>query len=104
MRGPTPIHRPTFTPDQLAACTRLAQQHSAPQAQVARARLALLLHAEPTVGHATAARRLGRHPNWVRAWRRTWATTGFRLADRAGRGRKPAFSPSGGGDRQGPRL
>ena len=101
MPGPAPTHRPTFTPDQLAACERLVRQHTAPQAQVARARLALLLHAEPTLDHATAARRLGKHPNWVRRWRRTWATAGFRLADKPGRGRRPAFPPAGGGDGQG---
>jgi len=104
MPGPRPTHRPTFTPDQLAACDRLVRQHRAPQLQVARARLALLLHAEPTLGHATAARRLGKHPTWVRAWRRTWAREGFRLADQPGRGRKPAFPPTGGGDSQGAGL
>lgn len=101
MPGPAPTHRPTFAPDQLAACERLVRQHTAPQAQVARARLALLLHAEPTLDHATAARRLGKHPNWVRRWRRIWATEGFRLSDKPGRGRRPAFPPAGGGDGQG---
>jgi hypothetical protein len=51
------------------------------------------------VDNPTAGRRLGKHENWVRYWRRTWATAGFRLADQAGRGRKPAFPPSGGGHR-----
>ena len=73
-------------------------------AAVARARLALLLHAEPTLDHTAAARRLGKHPNWARRWRRTWATEGFRLTDRPGRGRKPAFPPAGGGDGQGAGL
>jgi len=104
MPGPAPTHRPTFTPDQLAACARLIRRPSAPQAQVARAQLARLLHAEPTLDHAAAARRLGKHPNWARKWRRTWATEGFRLADRPGRGRKPAFSPAAGGDGQGAGL
>ena len=101
MPGPRPTHCPTFTTAQLAACDRLVRQHRAPQLQVARARLALLLHADPTLDHATAARQLGKHPNWVRAWRRTWATEGFRLTDQPGRGRKPAFPPAGGGDGQG---
>ena len=104
MPGPAPTHRPTFTPEQLADCERLVRQPSAPQAQAARARLALLLHADPVLDHATAARRLGRHPNWVRDWRRNWACEGFRLADKPGRGRKPAFPPAGGGDGQGPGL
>jgi transposase len=77
---------------------------TAPQVQVARARLVLLLHAEPALDHAAAARRLGRHPNWVRDWRRPWAREGCRLADKPGRGRKPAFPPAGGGNGQGPGL
>ena len=104
MPGPAPTHRPTFTAGQLAACEQLARRHSAPQAQVARARLALLLHAEPDLDHPAAARRLGKHPNWVRRWRRIWATAGFRLTDQPGRGRKPAFPPAGGGDGQGAGL
>jgi hypothetical protein len=68
------------------------RQHNAPQLQIARARLALLLHADPGPDHA-AARRVGRHPNRVRGWRGTWTREGFRLADTPGRGRKPAFPP-----------
>jgi hypothetical protein len=104
MPGPAPTHRPTFTPAQLADCERLRRQHNAPQLPVARAKLALLLHRDPALDHATAARCLGKHPNWVRRWRRIWAAEGFRLTDRPGRGRKPAFPPSGRGDRQGARL
>jgi hypothetical protein len=91
MSGPSPRYRPDFTADQIAACERLVRRHSAPQALVYRAKLALLLLAEPTLDNPTAGRRLGKHENWVRYWRRTWATDGFRLADRPGRGRKPAF-------------
>jgi hypothetical protein len=69
------------------------RQHSAPQAQAYRAKLALLLPAEPTLDNPTAGRHPGKHENWVRYWRRTRATAGFRLADRPGRGRKPAFPP-----------
>ena len=104
MPGPAPTHRPTHTPQQLADCERLIRQHNAPQLQVARARLALLLHADPALDHATAARQVGKHPNWVRDWRRTWVREGFRLTDKPGRGRKPAFPPAGGGDGQGARL
>lgn len=104
MPGPAPTHRPTFTPEQLADCERLVRQHHAPQRQVARAKLALLLHDEPTLDHATAARRLGKHPNWVRGWRRLWAAEGFRLTDKPGRGRKPAFPPSRDRHGQGARL
>ena len=93
MPGPAPTYQPTFTPAQLAECQRVARRHSAPQAQVYRARLALLLHGDPTLDNVSAGRRLGKHENWVRYWRRIWATEGFRLADKPGRGRKPTFSP-----------
>lgn len=104
MPGPLPLYQPHFTSEQIAACERLVRQHTAPQAQVYRAKLAVLLHAQPTVDSPTAARQLGKHENWVRYWRRTWAIEGFRLADKPGRGRKPVFSPSGGGHRQGAGL
>ena len=104
MPGPPPTYQPTFTPDQLAECQRLVCRHTAPQLQVARARLALLLHDDPALDHATAARRLGKHPNWVRDWRRSWATDGFRLTDKPGRGRKPTVSPPAGGHGQGAGL
>ncbi len=71
---------------------------------MARAKLALLLHEEPGLDNVAAGRRLGKHENWVRYWRKAWATAGFRLADKGGQGRKPAFSPSGGGDGAGAGL
>lgn len=104
MPGPAPTYRPRLTPEEVAACERLLRRPTAPQAQVARATLALWLHAEPGLDTATAARRLGRHVNWVFRWRRAWATAGFRLTDKPGRGRKPALSPPGGGDRESPGL
>ena len=58
-----------------------------------RAKLALLLHEAPTLDNVSAGRRLGKHENWVRSWRRRWATDGFRLTDKPGRGRKPTLSP-----------
>jgi hypothetical protein len=101
MAGPAPRYQPTFTADELALCSRTARQHSAPQAQVYRARLALLLHEAPGLDNVAAGRQLGKHENWVRYWRRIWATEGFRLADRGGQGRKPAFPPAAGGAGEG---
>jgi hypothetical protein len=95
MPGPLPLYRPVFTDEQIAVCERLVRQHTAPQAQVFRAKLAILLHAQPARDNPSAGQQLGKHENWVRSWRRTWATEGFRLADKPGRGRKPVFSPSG---------
>ena len=71
---------------------------------MARAKLALLLHAQPDLDTAAAGRRLGKHGNRVFRWRRAWATEGFRLTDKPGRGRKPALSPPAGGDGQGAGL
>ena len=93
MPGPAPTYQPTFTPEQVADCERLVRQHRAPQLQVARAKLALLLHDDPTIDHPAAAQQLGKHPHWVRGWRRRWVHEGFRLTDKPGRGRKPTFSP-----------
>ncbi len=100
MPGPPPTYQPTFTPEQVAVCEQMVRRQSAPQAHVSRARLALVLHANPALDNVTASRRLGKHANWVRYWRRIWATTGFRLTDRPGRGRKPTVSPPVGGDGQ----
>jgi hypothetical protein len=104
MPGPLPQYQPAFTSEQIAACERVVRQHTAPQGQVYRAKLALLLQAQPALDNPTAARHLGKHENWVRYWRRIWATQGFRLADKPGRGRKPAFPPTGGGHGQGAGL
>ena len=96
MPGPVPSYRPTFTAEQVRDCERLVRQQNAPRVQVARAKLALLLHAQPGLDSVTAARHLGQHPNWAYTWRQRWATGGFALTDRPGRGRKPAFPPAGG--------
>ncbi len=104
MAGPAPTYQPTFADEQLVACQQLIRRHHAPQAQVHRAKLALLLHEHPALDNVTAGQRLGKHENWVRYWRKTWVQDGFRLTDKGGRGRKPAFSPSGGRDRQGAGL
>jgi hypothetical protein len=104
MAGPAPVYQPTFTAAQVALCERTARQHNAPQARVYRAKLALLLHERPALDNVAAGQRLGKHENWVRYWRRIWATEGFRLTDRGGQGRKPAFPPSAGRAGQGAGL
>ena len=96
MPGPAPTYQPTFTPEQLAACQRVIRQHSAPQAQVSRARLALLLHDVPALDNVSAGRQVGKHENWVRYWRRTWVREGFRLTTSQDVGASPRFPPAGG--------
>ena len=104
MPGPAPAYQPTFADEDIAQGQRLVRQHTAPHAQVYRAKLALLLHEQPALDNVTAGRQLGKHENWVRYWRRIWATEGFRLTDKPGRGRKPTFSPAAAGYRHGPGL
>ncbi len=96
MAGPAPRYQPTFTEAQAAACRALLRRQTAPQAQVYRVKLALLLHDNPRMDNEAAGRALGKHANWVRYWRKRWASDGFRLADQSGRGRKPAFPPADG--------
>ena len=104
MSGPAPCDQPTFTEAEVVACRHLLRRHSAPQAPVYRAKLVLLLHADPGLNNEAAGRQLGKHANWVRYWRRIWARESFRLHDQAGRGRKPVVSPPPGGDGGGDRL
>ncbi len=160
MAGPAPAYQPTFSDAQVAECRALIRRQSAPQARVYRAKLALLLHGQPALDNEAAGRRLGKHANWVRYWRKAqtspsplrhmfapgsgresgsltggspttttvspsprrvflpfitasmcqvgrggvckaWATEGFRLADKSGRGRQPVFPPAAGGDGEG---
>ncbi len=104
MAGPPPTYQPTFSDAQVAECRALLRRQSAPQAQAYRAKLALLLHADPRLDNEAAGRALGKHANWVRYWRRSWVREGFRLTDKPGRGGKPALSPPDDGDRQGAGL
>ncbi len=101
MPGPAPTYQPTFADEAIGQCQRLVRQHTAPQAQVYRAKLALLLHEQPALDNVTAGKHLGNHENGVRSWRRIWASAGFRLTDKPGRGRKPSFSPAAGRHGQG---
>ncbi len=66
MSGPAPHYQPTFTVEQVATCHQLIRRQSAPQAEVYRAKLVLLLHADPALNNVAAGRRLGKHENWVR--------------------------------------
>ena len=77
----------------MARCARRIRQRNAPQLQVARAKLAVLLHGQPHLDSPAAARQVGRHANWVYTWRKRWATAGFALTEQPGRGRKPACPP-----------
>ena len=104
MAGPAPTYQPTFTDEQVATCRQLIRRHTAPQAQVYRAKLALLLHTEPALDNVAAGRRLGKHENWVRYWRRIWATRGLPPDRPAGARAQARLSPPAGGDGDGAGL
>lgn len=92
---PKPHHRPQFTPEQLAEARKVAAQHSAPIAQVRRARLALTLAEHPDLSHAQIAALCDLDDETVYKWRRRWTTEGWSLTDAPRSGRPRAFSPGG---------
>ena len=101
---PWPAFHPQVGPADVAALERLVRRPRSEQRLVERARLALLLQAQPAIGNTAAARQLGHHPNWVAKWRKRWATQGLAveaLADRPRSGRPPTVSPPGPSDGQG---
>ncbi len=104
MPTPYPAYHPQFAPDTVAALERLVRRPTSEQRLVQRAKLALLLQADPTVGNTAAGQQLGQHPNWVRKWRKRWALAGgtlAALADHPRSGRPPRLSPPRPGDGQG---
>ena len=103
MPTPTPAYHPQLAARDVVALERLVRRPTSEQRLVQRAKLALLLHAQPALGHTAAAQQLGQHPNGVRKWRKRWALAGFALpalADRPRSGRPRSVSPPGGGDGQ----
>jgi len=104
MRGPQPTYQLTFSPEFLAEAQQAVRQRKVSAGRRQRAALVCLLHAEPGLSHGQAAARVGLQTISVRRWRRRWASGDFSLEDRAGRGRKAAFSPLGTGCGPGHRL
>jgi len=104
MRGPLPSHRPMFPSTFLEEAEKIGRQSTAPYQLRPRAALVLLLSHQPLVSHIEAAQQVQLHPCAVQRWRRRWAQGDFALADKPGRGRKAAFSPSGPRAGQGSRL
>src|SRR5215472_12295602 len=97
MRGRKPAHRPDFPSEFLAEAQALARRRKLSFQLRQRAALVCLLHREPQIALSEAAAETQMAVDSVRRWRRRWALGDFSLEDKPGRGRKPAFSPSGSG-------
>jgi hypothetical protein len=104
MPGPLPYDQPSFPADFLDQCRSLVRRRTVARSQFQRARLALLLYESPNSSNVAAGAVVEMHANSVRLWRHRWACGDFSLVEQKGRGRKPAFSPSRSGHREGCRL
>ena len=100
MPSPYPKYRPSFTPEELDEARSVVSRHSAPHNQVLRAKMVLILTADPSIGNTALAQQVGVHYQTVCKWRRRCATEGFGLQDHARSGRPSANSPTAGGSRQ----
>jgi transposase len=67
----TPKYQIQLTPEQVESLTKLSRTHTAPFAEVQRARILLLAH--QSVGNAEIARRVGCSDQTVRNWRRRFS-------------------------------
>ena len=94
MPGPVPA-RCTFPDDFVQDALDTVRRRTAAVQVVQRYRLVLLLHELPSLRNEEAADIVGFSPRQVQRWRSRWASGDFSIEDQAGRGRKPAFSPSG---------
>ena len=94
-----PVHRPTFTKEQLALARKVSRQRSVPFRRLQRARLTLALAAHPDRSHEDIAARCGLDRDTVYKWRRRWAEAGpegWSLEDAPRSGRPAGFSPQRG--------
>jgi Homeodomain-like domain len=96
---PGPLPAPCNFPDGFLQDARGSVRRRTVAVQVVqRYRLVLLLHEQPGVSNEDAAQAVGFSPRQVQRWRSRWVSGDFSIEDLPGRGRKPAFSPSGSGD------
>ena len=93
MPGPLPA-RCTFPDIFVQDALDMVRRRTAAVQVVQRYRLVLLLHEQPSIPNEKAADAVGLSARQVRRWRSRWASGEFSIEDQAGRGRKPAFSPT----------
>jgi transposase len=101
MPGPVPA-RCTFPDGFLQDARDTVRRRTVAVQVVQRCRLVLLLHEQPGVRNEDAAVAVGLSLRQVQRWRRRWARGDLSIEDLPGRGRKPAFSPSGSSVDPGP--
>ena len=94
MPGPRPALC-TFPDDFVQDALDTVRRRTVAVQVVQRFRLVLLLHEQPNLRNEAAADSVGLSLRQVRRWRSRWAAGDFSIKDLPGRGRKPAFSPSG---------
>ena len=94
MPGPMPA-RCTFPDDFVQDALDTVRRRTAAVQVVQRFRLVLLLHEQPRLPNEDAAETVGLSARQVQRWRSRWASGDYSVEDQPGRGRKPAFSPSG---------
>lgn len=94
MPGPNPVPC-TFPDDFVQVALDTVRRRTVPVQAVQRFRLILLLREQPEMKNDQAAKEVGLSARQVQRWRSRWAAGDFSIEDQPGRGRKPAFSPSG---------
>ena len=94
MPGPRPALC-TFPDDFVQEALDSVRRRTVAVQVVQRFRLVLLLREQPDLRNEDAATAVGLSVRQVRRWRSRWAAGDFSIEDLPGRGRKPAFSPSG---------
>ena len=94
MPGPVPTCC-TFPDDFLQDARDTVRRRTATVQVVQRYRLVLLLQGQPRLRNEDAAEAVGLSLRQVQRWRSRWASGDFSIEDQPGRGRKPAFPPSG---------
>src|SRR5450432_69602 len=94
MPGPLPAGC-NFPDDFVQDALDTVRRRTAAVQVVQRYRLALLLHEQPSLRNEDAADAVGLSLRQVQRWRSRWAAGDFSIEDHPGRGRKPAFPPSG---------
>jgi Homeodomain-like domain len=94
----------TFPDDFLQEASNTIRRRTVAVQTVQRFQLVLVLEKHPSLTNEEAGRIVGLSARQVQRWRSRWTAGDFSVDDRAGRGRKAAFSPAGSRFDSSPRL